>query len=748
MLDPGFKSGMCLKFHELLPVTGVTPGREWTHCRLAHRPSTIEPEMGTEGARMSTAPGGLRKKSNWVLLLLESGLIGLVFVASASGTPRKAAAPKPTNEECLACHGDSTMTKEVEGKQVSLYVNPEAFKSSIHGGMFACVDCHTDIKSSPHENTPAKISCATCHADQQAAYDRSYHAQAIKAGDKQAATCVSCHGSPHELLITSDPNSRVSHQNIPATCGQCHGQKYVMEASGHSAQPFTSYEQSVHGKAVAAGSDKAAVCTDCHGAHEILAASDSKSSIFKFNVPNTCAKCHEGVKQAYVQSIHGQAIARGNSLAPVCTDCHGIHSIKAHADPNSSVSGANLTSITCGRCHEGVRLSQEFGFEGRRSTTYLASYHGLASKLGSQVVANCASCHGVHNILPSSDPRSTINRANLVNTCGQCHPGVTEKFALSKVHVDAPLSADVGSVAVRWIRKLYLGMIFAVIGAMLLHNLVIWRRKALLRRKQEHHVVERMSRHQRWQHFVLFTSFILLVITGFALKFPDSWFAMLLGMGERVRGIVHRVAGVALIGVGVYHVCYIALTRDGRRLVLDFLPAPKDASDVWQTMLYYLGLRSDKPEFRRFNYAEKAEYWALVWGLFVMAATGLMLWAKVSVGHILARWWLDVATAIHFYEAVLASLAIVVWHFYQVFFDPDIYPMNWAWWDGKMSFEHYREEHGLDSETLLKAARSEAEAEAEESKPVDTQPFVRNVADKRPEAAQQPEVEEIASTRK
>ena len=106
-----------------------------------------------------------------------------------------------------------------------------------------------------------------------------------------------------------------------------------------------------------------------------------------------------------------------------------------------------------------MRLSDEFGVEGARATTYLESYHGLASKLGSKVVANCASCHGVHNILPSGDSRSTINRANLVKTCGQCHPGVNEKFALGKVHVDAPLSADTGSIAVRWIRKFYLGMV-------------------------------------------------------------------------------------------------------------------------------------------------------------------------------------------------------------------------------------------------------------------------------------------------
>lgn len=658
----------------------------------------------------STQPGMTpgnqpRAKGTW------PGVWLLVALTAASASAAPKGASKPANDECLACHGDSTLSKEVNGKPFSLYVNPDTFKDSIHGGMFTCVDCHADLKTSPHDGTPAKVQCATCHADEQAAYDHSYHAKAIKAGDGQAATCTDCHGSPHELLPASDPKSRVNHANIPSTCGTCHSQKFVMEASGHSAQPFFSYEQSVHGRAVANGSEKAAVCTDCHGSHEILSAGDPKSSIFKFNVPLTCAKCHESVKQEFMASIHGQAITRGNSQAPVCTDCHGIHSIKSHVDPSSSVSTQNLGKTTCARCHEGVRLSQEFGVEGRRETTYLASYHGLASQLGSQVVANCASCHGVHNILPSSDPKSTINHANLVKTCGQCHPGVNEKFALAKVHVDAPLSADAGSVAVRWIRKFYLGMIFAVIGAMLLHNLVIWRWKALERRKQEHRAVTRMSRNQRVQHVILLSSFFVLVLTGFALKFPESWFAQMLGMGEKVRGIIHRIAGILLIGVGTYHAAYLFFTRDGRRLVGDFLPVPKDAADVWTTMRYYLGWGREKPGFGRFTYAEKAEYWALVWGLIVMATTGIMLWAKVVVGNLLPRWWLDVATAIHFYEAVLATLAIVVWHFYQVFLDPDIYPMNWAWWDGKMSFEHYREEHILDTETLLDTARREAEGE-------------------------------------
>jgi cytochrome b subunit of formate dehydrogenase len=493
-----------------------------------------------------------------------------------------------------------------------------------------------------------------------------------------------------------------------------------MESDGESAQPFVSYQESVHGLAIEKGSKKAAVCTDCHGTHEILAANDQRSPIYKFNVPKTCGKCHSAIAQTFMQSIHGQGIARGNGLAPVCTDCHGIHSIKAHIDPNSSVSEQNLARTTCARCHEGVRLSQEFGVAGNRVSTYLDSYHGLASEGGSVVVANCASCHGVHNILPSSDPRSTINRANLDATCGKCHTGVTQKFTLNKVHMERGLSTDIGSVAVRWVRWIYLILIFAVIGAMFLHNAIIWRSKAAARHRMRNPGMVRMTENQRWQHLVLLASFIVLVITGFALKFPNSWIAEVLGMGEKLRSITHRVAGVILIGAGIYHLFYLAVTREGRRLIRDFAPAPKDAFDAWGTVLYYLGLSRKKPEFGRFSYAEKAEYWALVWGTALMAVTGIMLWAKVWVGDLLARWWVDVATAVHFYEAILATLAILVWHFYQVFFDPDVYPMNWAWWDGKMPVQHYREEHGLDTEALAEAegqAAADAEAKPEAEPP-------------------------------
>jgi cytochrome b subunit of formate dehydrogenase/5-methylcytosine-specific restriction endonuclease McrA len=646
-------------------------------------------------------------------------LLSWSLVAQSQHRPKDL---RPSDQECLACHSDATPS--ADGTSAHPAIDAGKMKASIHGSMFACVDCHKDVTSAPHEKTPARIACAGCHADAQAAYARSYHATARKpdgtALSSTPATCTSCHGDAHTILPVADPKSPVYHSNIPATCGACHGQKFLMESTGNSAQPFVSYQQSVHGRLVENGSQTAAVCTDCHGAHDILPANDARSLINKFNVPATCGKCHAGVQTVFMRSIHGQAISRGNGLAPVCTDCHGIHTIKSPSDPNSSVSSQNLSRDTCAGCHQGVRLTQEFGVIGNRVSTYNDSYHGLASQGGSVVVANCSSCHGVHNILPSSDPHSTINPANLDVTCGQCHKGVTQKFTLNKVHVDTQngRSSDAGTTAVRYVRWFYIPLILLVIGGMLVHNAILWRAKLIARRRAQSNTIVRMTANQRAQHLVLLTSFFVLVVTGFALKYPDSWFAALLGLSEHWRSIIHRVAGGLLIADGVYHLFYVALTADGRRLICDLFPTVKDVTDALGTMLYYTGLRKQKPKFGRFNYAEKVEYWALVWGTALMAVTGIMLWAKIAVGNAFARWWIDAATAVHFYEAILATLAILVWHFYQVFFDPDIYPMNWAWRDGTMPAERYREEHELDTKTPAEAeADVEAAAPKAESRP-------------------------------
>lgn len=567
-----------------------------------------------------------------------------------------------------------------------------------------CAGCHGSGKTLPY------LGGGQFHADAHKAYGHGFHARAIQNG-RNAASCLDCHsvgGDMTTILPASNPRSTINRSNIAKTCGSCHGSSSVMDGTGISNRPFVSYQESVHARAILHGNPNAAVCTDCHNSHDITPASEAASPIFKANISKTCGQCHSNISAEYNQSVHGEAVARGVSRSPVCTDCHGIHSIKPRIDPATAKTSQLLATGSCSQCHEGVALSQEFGVPSGRVTSYQDSYHGLASKLGSKVVADCASCHGIHNILPSADSRSMVNSANLVNTCGQCHPGAGENFVAAKIHLNVPLAQDVGAngddigaVVNGWVRWLYLWLIGVVIGGMLIHNVLVWRKKALAKRRAEIRSIVRMTGKQRIQHVILLTSFIALVLTGFALKYPESWLAALLVGGESFRRIAHRIAGVVMLAAGLYHVYYLLLTTEGRRALVDMFPRRKDITDFVQSMRYYTIGNSPKPKFAKFNYGEKAEYWAVVWGTIIMGLTGLMVWFKVEVFAFLPRWIMDVALSIHFYEAILATLAIVVWHFYNVIFDPDVYPLNWAVVDGRVSEEFYKEEHELDYEEMI-----------------------------------------------
>ncbi len=637
-------------------------------------------------------------------------IIFLVLTCSLFSYAGSSAPPKLTNDDCLGCHSDASM---VNGKAV----HGDAFKASVHGSMFSCVDCHTSIKTLPHDSGLAKPTCVTCHADEQKAYNNGVHGKALAAGIANAANCESCHGNIHEILPASDPKSRAARINIPKTCGECHSQPIP----GMAGKPALAYQESVHGKLMAAGNDRAAVCSDCHGNHDIRPSNDPTSPVFRTNVPKTCSGCHASQAAIFANSIHGKDLADGNTQAPVCTSCHGVHTIKAANDKLSSVSAKNQGDVACAQCHNNVRMTAEFGIPGGRTDSYNASYHGMAEAVGSTRVASCSSCHGTHNILPSSDPASTINSANLVKTCGQCHTGAGPNFIKGKMHADpsAIAKADFGTKLNNWVRSIYILMIISVIGFMVLHNLMIFVRKLIDRGKgRVHHasgprVVVRLTKNQRIQHAFLLVSFITLVITGFALKFPDAATRFIF-VNELGRSYVHRFAGTVLVAVGFYHIFYIAFFAEGRSFIMAMLPELKDATDMVDVAAYYLGFSDKKPQFKRFNYAEKMEYWALVWGTFVMALTGLMAWFKVISSDAVPRWVIDVGITIHFYEAILATLAIIVWHFYQVMLDPDTYPLNFAFIDGKMSVEHYQEEHGLDSATLSQyagAAGDEAKAQ-------------------------------------
>ncbi len=211
----------------------------------------------------------------------------------------------------------------------------------------------------------------------------------------------------------------------------------------------------------------------------------------------------------------------------------------------------------------------------------------------------------------------------------------------------------------------------------------------------------RMNKSERIQHFLLLSSFIILVFTGFALKFPESWWVRVFAatVGENAfeaRGLVHRIAAVVMIVASVYHLAYILFTERGKKLVMDFLPKKSDLTEFKDSMLYLIGKNEAKPLFGRFSYIEKMEYWAVVWGTVIMGATGFVLWFKDFFFSIVGNVGMDIATAIHYYEAILATLAIVVWHFYFVFLNPDVRPMNKAWLSGYLTKEEMEKEHPLE----------------------------------------------------
>ena len=596
------------------------------------------------------------------------------------------------NADCFTCHADESLVKkDATGKTVSLFVDEAKFKATIHGKNL-CTSCHSDITEAPHpDNFVAKsVSCAQCHRVETEIYLKSDHGQAVHKGVQEAASCKDCHGSNHYLLNYRNPQSPVYRTNLPQTCGRCHANVAEMEKF-HLRQrsPILSYEKSVHGIALLQkGEVNAAVCTDCHGSHNLHRSTNPASKLYWQNVPDTCGKCHENVEQTYRLSVHGAAVKSGVRDAPVCTDCHGEHTITAVKLATSRVAPANIPE-TCGQCHAAQRIITQYRLPPNVFATYAQSFHGLALQGGNLTAANCASCHGVHDILPASDSRSTINPRNLPETCGKCHPGIGTRLSAEFFRIHAPPGAAEGKPwIVNFISWFYIALITMTIGGMASFNLLDYLRKtrAHIRAVRDSEGESRLTRWMRFQHYLLTVLFILLVYTGFAHRFPEafwSWPFRVLPDGSSLRAILHRVCGWTFAAFFMAHMAVTVGTRRGREHFRALWFVRDDLMDAFAQLTYNLGLRPAPPPHRRWNYAEKAEYWALIWGSVVMIVTGVMLIFTATVLAKLPKVWSDVAQVIHFYEATLAALAILVWHFYWTIFDPDEYPMNPSWLLGK-----------------------------------------------------------------
>ncbi len=697
--------------------------------------------------------------------------VTVVWLTLIFGTGLRARAQ--TSQACLECHNDKSLTMTKNKKEVSLFVNEHTLANSPHKKL-VCIACHTgfDPDNVPHKETITPVNCLSCH--NKAMLKHSFHPNTVHAtglGGSPDINCKNCHGT-HDVVSPKVEGSKFFEKNLVQACGSCHqDQKETFLHSAHfkaldsgvkdaptcltchrnnitnitagldSAQLkiaqakvclschlqkeevasktllggkfIASYEKSIHGSALLKGNAKAANCVNCHGSHEMNKSIVESSRVNKLHIQNVCAQCHGNIAKEFSGSVHAEAVKKGNKDAPVCTDCHGEHNILKHNDPDSPVAAQNLSKQVCGECHASIKLSQKYGLSSDRFQTFSDSYHGLAMRHGSLEVANCASCHGAHNIKASSDSTSMVSKANIVRTCGKCHPGANSRFTMGGVHVSTDKKED--EPILYWIANFYVALIVVLVGAMFLHNALDFRKKVKRKLLIQEGLVEepefghalylRMTLNERLQHATLVISFLLLVLTGFMLKYPEAWWVLMIrNLSDHVfmlRGWLHRISGIVMVAASLYHVGYLYFTVRGRQLIKDLVPRARDMMDAIRTIEFNLGILKEKPKFARFGYVEKFEYWALVWGTILMAFTGMILWFEnTSMGLFTKLGW-DVSRTIHFYEAILATSAIFVWHFYFVIFNPDVYPMSLAWLTGKISGKEMAEEHPLELEQIL-----------------------------------------------
>ncbi len=667
-------------------IAAAANGADLSKCDMCHKPA---------GKPAPAIPGGLYASPH-------AGVSCLTCHTGASQPHKGGVAARG----CTSCHGEA-------GRELT---------ASAHGagveGAPTCYTCHgaghrvTSLAAEHLQPTYGPRICARCHAKETEVYLKSAHARAAAAGNGLAPTCDLCHGDAHATEpVATDHQLSAAHQ--PAFCGGCHrGKKAAPDSPFSIPDPRAALLSSVHGEINPEAGTYNANCADCHYLHDEQPAWHYASSTHFMNVAQTCGVCHEREYELYASSVHGMAVAAGVRDAPTCPDCHGDHGVVAVAEYEGEGRGTRVVA-TCSSCHYSLALSAKFNLPNDRVETFERSYHGVVSEGGKTTAADCGSCHRVHDVLPASNPRSSVYAANLEATCGACHIRVTERFVGTNVHDPAEHARRSPS---DYVALAYIILIVVILGGMVAHNTVdyVVKVRAIKRARHEPRKVhERLRVSERIQHLVLIMSFAALAFTGFAIKFPSaflfSWLVRLEGPYS-VRVTAHKVFAVILIAASIFHISYLLFTRQGRARLRSIWPRAGDFRQAVRTTLHAFGFVKSKPEFGEFNYAEKAEYWALIWGIAIMALTGLFVWLDPYIQQFFPYWLYEVLRTIHFYEAILAVSSIVIWHFYHVIFDPSVYPMNFAWLDGKIPEKLIVEER---KRYLRELRRSKSEVEPE-----------------------------------
>lgn len=608
------------------------------------------------------------------------------------------------NEDCLSCHGVEGIEGETpRGKTLQLYVSPDALKGSAHEHL-NCTDCHIGAKSFenvPHSDKPLELGCTICHESIYEEYiKKDVHGRAHKANNPMAPKCDGCHGG-HDILPLSNPQSRMSRQNQPDTCGNCHGKEEInLQADIIKRNLITRYKSSVHWQAIEMGKPGAS-CTDCHGHHNILRSSEYESKVSMVGILTTCMPCHPNEVKTFKEGAHARALTHGNLDVPTCTTCHGDHDMASLRIRRGDALQWSATQV-CIWCHSNERMMARYGLDTTPVKSYLKDFHGLTQKGTFGAAATCADCHDSHHSLPATHPQSRMHISNRGTACGRCHGEVSQTFAMSFTHKTTMKKP--GEKLEEIIRILYIILITVSVFGMVVHNFIIWfwavRLKFIAQKTKGH--LRRLTLYEIISHIILFLSFIGLAITGFALKFPEAfWVKWLfsLGVTESIRAFLHRTCAVLMVLDLLVFCIYLLVNKRGRTILKFFMPGLKDIKEFIELMKYYLTIKGERPKLGVFDYSEKFEFWALVWGAIIMAVTGFVLWFPKSLPHYIPSWVINVARVIHYYEALLATLAIIIWHGFNTIFHPEEYPMSTTWLTGWETEEEAKEKY---NETALK----------------------------------------------
>ncbi len=611
-----------------------------------------------------------------LLGVLAVGGVGGPAIAQAPAAGAPAAAPAPAKipaATCLMCHGIPGFgVKQPNGTMRSLNVTADKFQHSVHGGL-QCVDCHTNITQVPHPPTPIVVNCISCHENRWEAaqkagktqdfatlgvvatmiskYMNSIHARPSPSDPSRvSATCYNCH-DPHYVYPPGTPVWSAWRMNLPNTCGTCHTQE------------LAAYATSIHGREVLQNHNpKAAICADCHTAHDIA---NPVLASTRLVITQNCGSCHQEQLQTYLATYHGQVENLGYAYTAKCFDCHGFHTVQKVDDPRSAVFPTNRLA-TCRKCHTNATPGFiTFQPHGNAHDFQHYPWLWITAKFMTALLVGVFGFFWTHSALWFY--RSWKERKA---RAGQQEP----LYDLWSFHPE--------------------------------------------RRVEQHQTQPHFQRFPvLWRifHLVFLLTTMTLVLTGMTVLYANSFWAPVVARlfgGPQILAIIHHTCAAIFLTVFVMHVVIMAVRLAKRRRPFNWFGPDslvvrwQDLRDALAMFQWFFGL-GPRPVFDRWTYWEKFDYWAVFWGVTVIGGSGCLLYFRIAVAKVLPGYVFNLATIFHGEEAVLAAVFLFTVHFFNNHFRPDKFPLDTTMFTGAVTLEELKREHAVQYQRLVESGELE-----------------------------------------